>query len=492
MKEQDPIRQRDGMTRREFLGTAATAAAAFTIVPRHVLGGPGHVPPSDKINLAMIGVGGQGTHDMTKFMELPDVQIVAVADPVKELDYSKFYFGGVKGRDPAKQLVDEYYAKQTGNGTYNGCNTYVDFYEMLEKETGIDAVCVSTTDNLHAFGAMAAIKKNKHVYCQKPMAHDVWEARQLTLAAREHKVMTQMGNQGHAGEGNRLMVEWIEDGAIGEIHEVHCWTNRPWGFWPQGVERPQETPSLPPTVDWDRWLGPAPWRYFHPIYVPFNWRGWWDFGTGALGDMGCHILDTPVWALKLGHPTAVQASSSPCNADSAPVAAIVTYEFPARDKMPTVKLTWYEGGLMPPRPADLEEGRRFGDGSGVLFVGTKGNIMCNTYGEQPRIVPETKMKAYTQPPKRLKRIPEGLAGIYADFINAIKTGEPACSNFEVAGPLTEITLLGNVAMLTNLAVERERGLRGQRLLWDGEKMEVTNIADANKFIRREYREGWSL
>jgi predicted dehydrogenase len=363
---------------------------------------------------------------------------------------------------------------------------------MLEKETGIDAVCVSTTDSLHAFGAMAAMKKKKHVYCQKPLTHDVWEARQLTLAAREHKVMTQMGNQGHAGEGNRLMVEWIEDGAIGEVTEVHCWTDRPAGYWPQGISRPEYVPAaVPDTIDWDRWVGPAPMRPYHPGYLPFNWRGWWDYGTGALGDMGCHILDTPVWALKLGHPTAVQASSSPFTEDSGPIASMVTFEFPARGKMPPVKLVWYEGGLTPPRPTDLEEGRRVGDGSGVLFIGSKGKILCNTYGEQPRIVPETKMKAYKQPPKRLKRIPNGLAGIYADFINAIKTGEPACSNFDVAGPLSEITLMGNLAVRVNLAF-RDKGLRGQRLLWDGEKMEVTNMPEANQFVKREYRQGWSL
>jgi predicted dehydrogenase len=490
MKDQHETK-RPGITRRQFLGTAG-AAAALTIVPRHVLGGPGYVPPSDKINLAVIGVGGQGTYDMTKFMELPEVQVIAVADPVKEMDYSKFYFGGMKGREPAKQLVNETYAKQSGNGSYNGCNAYVDFYEMLEKETGIDAVCVSTTDSLHAFGAMAAMKKKKHVYCQKPLTHDVWEARQLTLAAREHKVMTQMGNQGHAGEGNRLMVEWIEDGAIGEVTEVHCWTDRPAGYWPQGISRPEYVPAaVPDTIDWDRWVGPAPMRPYHPGYLPFNWRGWWDYGTGALGDMGCHILDTPVWALKLGHPTAVQASSSPFTEDSGPIASMVTFEFPARGKMPPVKLVWYEGGLTPPRPTDLEEGRRVGDGSGVLFIGSKGKILCNTYGEQPRIVPETKMKAYKQPPKRLKRIPNGLAGIYADFINAIKTGEPACSNFDVAGPLSEITLMGNLAVRVNLAF-RDKGLRGQRLLWDGEKMEVTNMPEANQFVKREYRQGWSL
>ncbi len=471
-----------GMTRREFLGTSA-AAAAFTIVPRHVLGGPGMVAPSDKINLAMIGVGGQGTYDMQQFLTLPEIQVVAVCDVVKEWDYTKFYWEGkVKGREPARQMVDQTYAEKTGNGSYKACAAYVDFYDMLEKESGIDAISVATTDNLHAFAAMAVIKKKKHVYCQKPLTHDVWEARQLRLAAKQAGVMTQMGNQGRAGDGNRQVVEWIGAGAIGNVHEVHCWTDRPRGYWPQGIKRPDETPSVPPTIDWDRWLGPAPWRYFHPLYTPFNWRGWWDFGTGALGDMGCHIMDTPVWALNLTHPSAVQASSTPFTDDSGPVASIVTFEFPARGKMPPVKLVWYEGGITPPRPSELEDGIPMGDGSGVLFIGDKGKLMCGTYGADPRLIPIAVHKKFKQPAPTIERVPNGPQGIYADFVNSIKTGKPACSNFEVSGPLTEIVVMGNLAV----------HMAGKRLLWDGEKMECTNVPEANKFVKREYREGWSL
>jgi len=481
MSDQATKPKSGGMTRREFLGTTA-AAAAFTIVPRHVLGGPGYVAPNDKINLAMIGVGGQGTYDMTQFMALPEVQVVAVCDVVKEWDYSKFYFGGVKGREPARELVDKTYAEKTGNGSYKACVAYVDFYDMLEKESGIDAISVATTDSLHAFAAMAGLKKRKHVYCQKPLTHDVWEARQLRLEAKKQGVMTQMGNQGRAGDGNRQVVEWIAAGAIGNVHEVHCWTNRPANYWPQGIKRPDETPSVPPTIDWDRWLGPAQWRYFHPLYTPFNWRGWWDFGTGALGDMGCHIMDTPVWALNLAHPSAVQASATPFTEDSGPIASIVTFEFPARGKMPEVKLIWYEGGLTPPRPSELEDGYPMGDGSGVLFIGDKGKLMCNTYGAEPRLIPIAAHKKYKQPAPTIERVPDGPQGIYADFIKSIKTGKPACSNFEVSGPLTEIVVMGNLAV----------HMKGQRLLWDGEKMECTNVPEANKYVKREYREGWSL
>jgi len=459
--------------------TLGMAAAAFTIVPRHTLGGPGFIPPSDKVNLAMIGVGGQGHHDMGEFLHIPEVQVVAVCDVAKFNDFGGPITEETTGREPARRRVDAHYAEQTGNGSYQACTAHVDFYDMLEKESGLDAVSIATTDSLHAFAAMAAIKKGKHVYCQKPLTHDVWEARQLMLAAREKKVMTQMGNQGRAGESNRLVVEWIADGAIGEVREVHSWTDRPANWWPQGIDRPQETPSLPPMLDWDRWLGPAPMRPFHPIYTPFRWRGWWDFGTGALGDMGCHILDTPVWALNLGHPLSVQASTTPLNNETAPLAAIVTYEFPQRGKMPPVKLTWYDGGLMPARPPELEEGRRLGaqDG-GTLFYGSTGTLMCAMFGDQARLIPESKMQAYKLPPKTLERTP----GIYQDFINGIKTGKLPCSNFDVSGPLTEIVLLGNLAVR----------FPGQRLLWDGDKMEVKNVAEANKFVKREYREGWSL
>ncbi len=471
----------NAMTRRHFLGATGAAAAAFTIVPRHVLGGPGFVAPSKKVNLAMIGVGGQGTFDMSNFLQNEDVQVVAVCDVYKKCDYSKFYFGGFKGWEPAQQLVNEHYAKAATNGkknSYKGCDAFTDFYEMLDKHKDIDAISIATTDNLHAFAAMAGIKEKKHVYCQKPLTHDVWEARQLTLAARKAGVMTQMGNQGRAGEGNRLVVEWIRDGAIGEVKEVHAWTNRPWGYWPQGVGRPESIPSVPPALDWDKWLGPAPWRPYHPAYVPFNWRGFWDFGTGALGDMGCHILDTPVWALNLTHPSSVYASATPFNDETGPVGSTVHYEFPAREGLSAVDLYWYEGGLTPPRPKELEDGRRMGDGSGVLMIGSKGKLLCGTYGNNPRIIPETAMKAYTRPEKTIPRV----ESIYTDFIESIKTGTPACSNFEVSGPLSEIVLMGNLAV---------RGA-GKRLQWDGVKMEVTNVPEANQYVKREYRDGWSL
>lgn len=466
------------ISRREFLGSAALATAAATVVPRHVIGGQGYTPPSDKINLAIIGVGGQGTIHLNQFLKMDDIQIVSVCDVNELCDYKKFYFGGVAGWGPAKNLVNESYAEQKNAGSYKGCSAYVDFREMLHKERSIDAVVVATTDNNHAIASMAAIKKGKHVYCEKPLTHDIYEARMLTLAAREQKVATQMGNQGRAMEGNRLVREWIQDGAIGDVHEVHVWTNRPFGYWPQGVDRPTTVPSVPRELNWNLWLGPAAFRPYHPTYVPFNWRGFWDFGTGALGDMGCHLMDTPVWALDLGQPNSVEASCTPVNDETAPVGSIIHYDFPSRGSMPAVRMSWYDGGLLPPRPRELEEGRRISKDGGILFVGNKGKLLCGAYGDNPRLIPETSMKAYKRPEKTIPRVD----GIREDWIQACKGGTPACSNFDVSGPLTEIVLLGNLAVRAN----------GRRLNWDGEKMEVTNYDPANQYVRRRYYGGWQL
>lgn len=442
--KEKPVRQ---MSRREFL-IGGAAAAAFMIVPRHVLGGVGYTAPSDKVNIAGIGIGGMGKNNIAGLATTEN--IVALCD------------------------VDDDYAA-TVLMLYPNARKYRDYRKMLETEKGIDAVVVATPDHTHAVISMAAIQLGKHVFCQKPLTYTVREARMLTEAAREAGVATQMGNQGHAGEGNRLICEWIWDGAIGPVRKVYAWTNRP--IWPQGIQRPREEPPQPSSMDWDLWLGPAPQRPYHPAYAPFKWRGWWDFGTGALGDMGCHILDSPFWALKLGHPLSVEASSTPTNGESYPLATIVRYKFPAREDMPPVELFWYSGGLMPPRPEELEEGRRLGDwDGGVIFEGDKGKLMCGTYGKNPRLIPETKMQEYTLPPETIPRV----AGIHEDWIAACKTGEPASSNFNVSGPLTEMVLLGNIAIRV-----------GRRLLWDGENMVITNVPEANEFVHRECREGWS-
>lgn len=456
MKEQKKTaeKQNKGISRRDFLGAAGAAAAtaaAFTIVPRHVLGGNGYIPPSEKLNIAGIGVGGMGRNNVGR---CDTENIVALCD------------------------VDDAYAEKAFV-LYPKAKKWRDFREMLEKQKDIDAVIIATPDHTHAVIAMTAMKMGKHVYCQKPLTHSVYEARRLTEAAREAKVATQMGNQGHSGEGIRLICEWIWDGAIGQVREVYAWTNRP--LWPQGLERPKETPPVPATLDWDLWLGPAPYRPYNPAYVPWKWRSWWDFGTGALGDMACHIIDPAFWALKLGYPTGVEASSTKVNSESAPIASIIRYQFPARGDMPPVKLTWYDGGLMPPRPQELEPGRKMGDNDGgVLFIGDKGKLMCGCYAKSPRLIPETAMKAYTRPPKTIPRV-GGIDNHEQDWIRACKGGKPASSNFDYSGPLTETVVMGNLAIRA-----------GEKLDWDGLNMKVTNVPDANKYVRRPYRQGWSL
>ncbi len=447
--------KKKNISRRQFLGSATATVTAFTIVPRHVLGGPGHTPPSEKLNIAGIGAGGMGSSDIRN---VSSENIVALCD------------------------VDHRRAAPTFD-RHPKARKYHDFRVMLEKEDkNIDAVTVSTPDNVHAVAAMMAIKMGKHVFVQKPMAHDVYEVRRLTEAARKYKVATQMGNQYHSGEGVRLICEWLWDGAIGPVREVHTWTNRPMGQYgfPAGVDRPSDTPEVPPNLNWDLWLGPAAYRAYHPLYVPFRWRGWWDFGTGALGDMGCHIMDSAFWALKLGSPVSVEASSTKVNSETGPLAAMVHYKFAARGDMPPVEMTWYDGGLMPPRPQELEERRSmaWGDESGgAMFIGDKGLLMCDHHGESPRLIPESKMKAYKRPAKTIQRS----IGHHKEWLQACKGRKPAGSNFDFAGPLTEAVLMGNIAIRT-----------GKKLYWDGPNMKVTNVPEANEYVRRQYRQGWSL
>ena len=439
------------ISRRDFVA-GITAAAAFTIVPRHVLGGPGNRPPSEKLNIAGIGVGGQGASNLR---QLESQNIVALCD------------------------VDQKHAAGTFK-RYPNAKKYRDFRRMLEKQKDIDAVMVATPDHVHAIATITAIKMGKHVYCEKPLTHTVYEARKVAQAAREHKVATQMGIQGHSGEGIRLLCEWIADGAIGEVREVHSWTDRPKGWWPQGVGRPKETPPVPATLDWDLWLGPAPYRPYNPAYVPFKWRGWWDFGTGPLGDMGIHNSSPIFWALNLGYPTSVEPiSQEGCNEETGPTKSIVRYEFPARENMPPVTLMWYDGGNMPPRPEELEEDRRLGDNDGgSLFIGEKGKILAPGWcAASPRIIPEDKMKEYKQPPKRIPRSP----GHHAEWIEACKTGKPTTANFDFAGRLTEVMLAGNIAVRA-----------GEKIYWDGPNMVCTNVPEANKYVHCRYRKGWKL
>ncbi|OPZ04815.1 MAG: 1,5-anhydro-D-fructose reductase [candidate division BRC1 bacterium ADurb.BinA364] len=350
----------------------------------------------------------------------------------------------------------------------------------------IDAVVISTPDHTHAVIAMEAIRRGKHVYCEKPLAHSIAEARAVALAAREQGVQTQMGNQGHSSESIRLMCEWVWDGAIGEVRQAYAWSSRPGGgaAFAVNMERPADEPPPPAALDWDLWLGPAPYRPYHPDYLPFKWRGWVDFGTGALGDMGCHILDPMFWALKLGEAETVEVEATTTHQnekvarETFPVASIVRYAFPARGGMPPLKLTWFDGALRPPRPDDMEPEREL-RGEGGLLVGENGNILHGSHGASGmRIVPETKMKAYALPEKTLPRS----QGHHKDWILACKGGQPASANFDYGGPLAELALLGVLAQRN----------QNRKLVWDAKTMRIVNDEKANAMVTPAFRDGWHL
>ncbi len=450
------------ISRRQFVGSAAAASAAL-IVPSHVLGRVANaVAPSDKLNIAGIGIGGQGASDLS---EMESENIVALCD------------------------VDADYAGRTFD-RYPKAKRYTDYRKMLEDQKDIDAVVIATPDHTHACIAAAAMKAGKHVYCEKPLTHSVWEARRLAQLARKTNVATQMGNQGQASEATRRLCEMIWDDAIGPVREVHAWTDRPSNglfneYWPQGIGRPADSPSVPSTLDWDLWLGPAAERPYHSAYVPFRWRGWWDFGTGALGDIGCHSLDPVFRALKLGSPESVEASSTRVNTETYPLASMVTYEFPARGDMPALKLVWYDGGMRPPRPRELEADREMG-AQGHLIVGERGKILSRRRDQGPGffLIPRSRAKEYGEPPQKLPRS----VGHYKEWIEACKGGAPGGSNFDWAGPLTEAVLLGNVALRPELREE----LTTRKLLWDSTNLRFTNSETANRFLKGEYRSGWTV
>jgi predicted dehydrogenase len=475
--------------RRRFVKHTAIGTAGFMIVPRYVLGGPGFTAPSDQVRIATIGSGGKGHSDTLRAVGHKE------DDPKKDLE-----------RITALCDVDFKNASKLFK-TYDKTPKYKDFRKMLDKHhKQIDAVIISTPDHTHAVAAMAAMKMSKHVYVQKPLTHDVFEARMLTEAAKEYNVVTQMGNQGSSGDDIRRICEWIWAGTIGDVREVHCWTNRP--VWEQGMTRPAVPESIPADLDWDLWLGTAPERPYHSAYHPFSWRGWWDFGTGALGDMACHIMDPAVRALKLKYPDEVQAFAPfkrvswarVHSLESPPVATTVHYHFPARDGMPPVKLTWYDGGLMPPRPEELEDDEPMGNfDGGVLFVGDKGKMMCDCYGQKPRLLPSSRQAAFTEPNKTIPRIKAD--NHQRNWIDSIKGEDTPSSDFDYAGPFTEIVLMGNLAIrslyiqeevMRNGKAQMSYTGEGKKLKWDGQNMRITNYEPANQFVRREYRGSWGL
>ncbi len=474
-------------TRRSFIKTAGLAAAAVTIVPRHVLG-KGYIAPSDKLYIAGIGVGGKGESDLASITKNPKATVSILCD--------------VDDRRAATSV------KRFPEAKY-----YKDYRKMIEAEyKNIDAVTVSTPDHMHAVQAMAAMKLGKHVYVQKPLTHDIYEARMLTEAAKKYKVVTQMGNQGASGDGVRQMRDWYDAGIIGDVHTVYCWTNRP--VWPQGIPWSDKKAEVPKELDWDLWLGTAPSKDYVEKLVPFNWRGWWDYGTGALGDMACHIIEPAFRTLGLGYPSEVECSVGSVYVDefrrgyfpeSCPPSSHITLKFPGKNGKPDIKFHWMDGGIQPERPDELGPNEVFGDGgNGVYMIGTKGKMMCGTYGINPQLLPTTKTKEVSVPQK-YKRVEGGSEpGHYVQWVDACITGYgkmELSSDFEIAGPLTESILMGNLALRSfDIRKPRPNGRPDQfdypgryiKLLWDGPNMKITNFDDANQFVKRTYREGYSL
>lgn len=472
--------------RRNFIRNAAAAAAGFYIIPRHVLG-RGFTAPSDKLIVAGIGAGGKGESDLWMFYKSGKAEIACLCD--------------VDDRQSVKSRKN-----------YPKAKYYKDFREMLDKEgKSIDACSVSTPDHTHAVAAMAAMQLNKHVYVQKPLTHDIYEARMLTEAAHRYKVVTQMGNQGSSGDGVRMLIDWYKAGLIGEVHTVYCYTDRP--IWPQGVERPKTGSTIPPELNYDLWLGTAPQRDYFEDMLPFNWRGWWDYGTGALGDMACHIMAPAFAVLELGYPVSAECSVATKYIqnwqkgyfpDSGPIASHITLTFKGQNGKPDLKLHWMDGGIQPERPEELGANEIMGDGgNGTIFLGSKGNMMCGTYGMVPQLLPTSKTKE-TKVPQTIARVPGGDEGHYAAWVEAAIAGygsdkaKNLSSHFDIAGPLTESVLMGNLAIRSyDLQKKDKKGNisypgRNIKLLWDGPNMKITNFDEANQFVKRTYRDGWSL
>jgi predicted dehydrogenase len=459
-------------SRRRFMQVAAPAAA-FTILPRHVLGGHGIVAPSDKVNIAIVGVGGQGRTNARELMRHADAQIIALADPAEHWNLDAFYFRGVAGRAPVRAEIEKHFAEKTPNFH---CAAYEDFRVMLEKEKAIDAILCSTPDHLHAYVSLLAMRKGKHVYCEKPLTHNIAEARLVARVAKETGVATQMGNQGHSKDTIRETCEWIWDGAIGQVREVHAWV--PTSRWTASLTgKPKDAKPVPAGLNWDLWLGPAEPRPYHPAYAPVSWRDFWAFGCGALGDFGCHDLDAACWAFDLRAPQSVEVRpAGGGDAEIVPHGEIGYYHFARGGDKPALKIVWYSGGLLPDAPEELPQGTGL-PRRGVLFIGDKGKMLCEASGGRPRLLPFEKTDEYKKPAATLPRS----KGHHRDWLDAIKGGQPAGSQFEYAARLTEIVLLGVAALRT-----------GRKLYWDPATMTDPGQPEAQPLFKGRYRAGWEL
>jgi predicted dehydrogenase len=474
-------------TRRNFIKGASAAAASFFIVPRHVLG-KGFKAPSDKLNIAAVGSGGKGWSDLTSSWNNGAENIVALCD------------------------VDFKHASGAPN-KWPSIPQYADYRLMLEKQKDIDAVIVATPDHTHAIVAMACMAENKHIYVQKPLTHNIYEARLITETAKARKIVGQMGNQGGSSEGMRKMQSWFNAGVIGKVEEVHVWTNRP--VWPQGIPVPKGKHDTPAQLNWDLWLGPAKLTDYHPGYHPFKWRGWWEFGTGALGDMGCHLMDPAFRVLGLGSPLDVECSVGSVYLkdwtpeyipEGCPPSSIVNLTFaPTAKNKKTVKLTWYDGGLRPKHPEAIPASATMGDPNGTngcMFIGSKGVMVCGTFGHHAKVYKNGKLIDEKELPKNtIPLVDRGIDGHQTQWVEAVKAGYGngiLSSPLDYAGPFTESILMGNLAIRSYMMQTgiNDNGLvqydGRKKLYWDAANMRITNFEPANQFVKREYREGWSL
>ncbi len=499
------------LNRRKFLA-ASTAVAAVTIIPRHVLGGAGNVAPSEKLTMALIGCGTQGLTELVRMLPVPDIQLVAVCDPNKDSDdYIEWGKGSVRrtiatglgkpqwrestkgapgGRDVGREIIELYYGDKSPAGTFKGCAAYTDFRELLEKANGIDAVKIMTPDHLHATVAIAAMKKGKHVLLHKPLANRVQEARLVIETARKTKVATHF-IPADSGAQVGVAAKWIRDGAIGTLREVHNWSNRP--VWPQYATIPTDTPPVPKDFGWDLWLGPSLDRPYHPHYTHAVFRGWYEFGGGPVADMGHYSLWRVFAELGLDAPFAVQSTPSHVctivdhvstkikNDYSFPMACTIRFKFAAKADRPAVDLFWYDGGMKPPTPPEVEEDNSELAAEGMMFVGDKGKILAGFLCDNPRLIPERKNREFQTTPAAAAPA-RAAAASTPDWVKAFKGGQPTSGNFLLAGPISEAFNLGAISLR----------LGGRKLLWDAANMKVTNLPAANQYLAREYRKGWEL
>ncbi len=501
--------QASDLNRRQFLAATSTAAMAFSVVPSHVMAGSKSIPPSEKVNVAYIGAGTQGIRQLIEALPKQDLKIVSVCDPnADSADYVEWGRNEIRdkvraflkrptwgqgvpgcrcGREMGREIIESYYGMSTPAGQYKGCSAYTDFRELLDKEKDVDALYVMTPEHLHGTIAVAAMNKGKHVIQHKTLANVLYEVRLSRDTARKTGLATHMFCSAN-NRSTATIAEWIQAGAIGDVREVHNWSTRP--FWPQGMtELPKDRPPVPTGLDWDLWLGPVPQRPYHPAYTHAVFRGWCDFGSGALGDMGNYSF-FQIWKiLKLGTPTTVEAMASQywaiidnlwkkqVNTVSFPQASTVHFEFPAREGMPPVSLHWYDGGMRPPKPAELQEDGLDMPEEGLLFVGDKGKLLCDFSVGEPRLIPQKKMQAFVKPPETLPRP----IGELDQWIRACRGEQPSDAGFENVYPFAETIALGTIALRVD-----------KKLHWDTANMQFTNSPEANKLLRREYRKGWEL